>query len=73
MPVYPLGNSKEWGSAHSAVGKQDVQLAWNHIPFLVPGVPVLEDKLGCQIEHPPHVIVVGEAGSILDYLPELAV
>ena len=73
MPSRPPGNSKGRGSAHAAVGEEDLQLAEYQIPILTSGVPVLYDPLGRQIEHPPQRIVVGKAGFVFRDLPELPV
>ena len=60
-------------SAHLAVAEHDLQLAEHHVPVLAPGVPMLDDTLGCQIQHPPQRIIVGERRLVLRDLPELAV
>ena len=49
------------------------QLAEHHVPVLEPGVPVLHDALGCQVEHPAQRIIIGKGWFVLCYLPELAV
>ena len=36
-------------------------------------MPVLDDPLGCQVQHPPQGIVIGEGGLVLGDLPELPV
>ena len=61
------------GSAHAAVGEEDLQLAEYQIPILTSSVPVLHDPLRYQVEHPPQRIVVGKTGFVLGDLPELPV
>ena len=53
MPAQPSGNPISRGSACFAVGEHNLQLAEHHVPILAPGVPMLDDPLGCQIQHPP--------------------
>ena len=60
-------------SAHLAVAEHDLQLAEHHIPILAPGVPMLDDTLRCQIQHPTQRIVIGERRFVLCNLPELPV
>ena len=60
MPTQPFGNAISRGLAGPAVGEQNLQLAENHVPILAPGMPMFDDSLGCQIQHPPQGIVVGE-------------
>ena len=73
MPSRPPGNPISGGSACPAVGEHDLQLAEYHVPILAPGVPMLDNPLGCQIQHPPQRIVVGERGLVLRDLPELTI
>ena len=73
MPFQSPGNPNARGSAYLPVGEHDLQLTEDHVPILAPGVPVLDDPLGCQVQHPPQGIVVGERGLVLCDLPELAV
>ena len=73
MPAQPSGNPNSRGSARLAVGEHDLQLTENHVPILAPGVPVLNDPLRCQIQHPTQGIVIGEQGLVLCDLPELPV
>ena len=73
MPFQPPGNSNARGSACLPVGEHDLQLTEHHVPILAPSVPVLDDPLGCQVQHPPQGIVVGEGGLVLCNLPELPV
>ena len=73
MPAQPSGNPISGGSACPAVGEHDLQLAEHHVPILAPGVPMLDDPLGGQIQHPPQRIVVGERGLVLRDLPELTI
>ena len=51
------------GSAHLAVSEQDVHLTEHHVPILAPGVPVLDNPLGRQVQHPPQRIVIGDRKS----------
>ena len=69
MPSQPPGNPNARGSAHLPVGEHDLQLTENHVPILAPGMPVLNDPLGCQVQHPPQRIVVGERGLVFCDLP----
>ena len=48
-------------------------MAENHIPVLAPGVPVLYDTLGGQVEHPAQGIVIGKRWLVLRDLSELPV
>ena len=73
MPAQPSGNPVSRGSACLAVGEHDLQLAEYHVPILAPGVPMLDNPLGGQIQHPPQRIVVGERGLVLRDLPELTI
>ena len=73
MPSRPPGNPIPRGSAHLAVSEHDVQLTEHHVPILAPGVPVLHDALGRQVEHPAQRIIVGKGRLVLCDLPELAV
>ena len=73
MPSQPPGNPNARGSAYLPVGEHDLQLTEHHVPILAPGVPVLNDPLGRQVQHPPQRIVVGERGLVLRDLPELPV
>ena len=73
MPAQPSGNPVLRGSARLPVGEHDLQLAEYHVPILAPGVPMPDDPLRCQIQHPTQRIVVGERGLVLRDLPELAV
>ena len=73
MPARSAGNTISRGSACLAVGEHDLQLAENHVPILAPGVPMLDDPLRCQVQHPPQRIVVGERRLVLGDLPELPV
>ena len=73
MPAQPAGNPVSRGSACLAVGEHDLQLAEHHVPILAPGVPMLDDPLGCQIQHPPQGIIIGERGLVLRDLTELTV
>ena len=61
------------GSANCPVGKHDLELGEDHVPVLAPGMPVLDDSLGSQIEHPAQGIIVGKAGLVFGDLAELAV
>ena len=71
MPAQPAGNPVSRGLARLPVVEHDLQLAEYHVPILAPGVPMPDDPLGCQIQHPPQRIVVGERGLVLRDLPEL--
>ena len=73
MPFQPPGNPNARGSAHLPVGKHDLQLTEHHVPILATGVPVLNDPLGCQVQHPPQGIIVGKGGLVLCNLTELPV
>ena len=73
MPSQPPGNPNARGSAHLPVGEHDLQLTENHVPILAPCVPVLNDPLGRQVQHPPQGIVIGKRRLILRNLPELPV
>ena len=73
MPARPAGNTKQRGSDSHPVGEHDLQLAEHHVPVLAPGVPVLHDALGRQVEHPAQRIIVGKGRLVLCDLPELAV
>ena len=68
-----FGNAKGRGLAHPEVSKQNLQLTEHQVSILAPGVPVPDDPLRCQIEHPLQGIVVGKAGLILGDPPELPV
>lgn len=63
----------ERGSAHAAVGKEDLYLSEHQVPILTSGVPVLHDPLRRQVEHSPQRIVVAKTGCILGDLTELPV
>ena len=73
MPSQPLGNSNARGSACLPVGEHDLQLTEHHVPILTPCVPVLNDPLGRQVQHPTQRIVIGKRGLVLRNLPELTV
>ena len=73
MPAQPSGNPNSRGSARLAVGKHDLQLAEHHVPILAPGVPMLDDPLGCQVQHPSERIIVGKRWLVLRDLPELPI
>ena len=73
MPSRPPGNPNARGSANLPVGEHDLQLTEYHVPILVPGMPVLNNPLGRQVQHPAQRIVVGEGRLILCDLPELPV
>ena len=73
MPSQPSGNPISGGSACLAVREHDLQFAEHHVPILAPGVPMLDNPLGCQIQHPTQGIVIGEQGLVLCDLPELPV
>ena len=73
MPAQPAGNPISGGSACLPVGEHDLQLAEYHVPILAPGVPMLDDPLGCQIQHPTQRIVIGERRLVLGDLAELTV
>ena len=73
MPSQPVGNTISRGLPCPAVGKHDLQLAEYHVPILAPGVPMLDDPLRCQIQHPTQRIVIGERWLVLSDLPELPV
>lgn len=45
----------------------------HQLPVLTPGVPVLDDALRGQIQHPAQRIVVGKGRLVFRDLPELAV
>ena len=66
-------NTKRRESAWGAVGEHDLQLAEHHVPILAPGVPMPDDPLGCQIQHPTQGIVIGERRLVLRDLPELTI
>ena len=55
------------------VGEHDLQLIEHHVPILIPGMPVLDDPSGSQIQHPTQRIVIGERRLVLGDLPELPV
>ena len=69
----PPGKAKGRGSARASVGEEELQLTEHQVPILTPDMPVLDNSLGCQIEHSPQRIVVGKAGFVLGDLPELPV
>ena len=73
MPSQPPGNPNARGSACLPVGEHDLQLTEYHVPILAPGMPVLDDPLGRQVQHPPQRIIIGERGLVLRNLPELPV
>ena len=73
MPTQPFGNTISRGSASLAVGEHDLQLTEHHIPILASGVPMLDDPLGCQVQHPTQRIVIGERRLVFRDLPELPV
>ena len=73
MPAQPAGNPISGGSACLAVREHDLQFAEHHVPILAPGVPMLDNPLGCQIQHPTQGIVIGERRLVLSDLPELPV
>ena len=73
MPGTDPGETRPWASAHAAAGEHNLQLAEHHVPVRTPGVPVLHNPLGRQIQHPPQGVVVGEGGLALGDLPELPV
>ena len=73
MPAQPSGNPVLRGSACLAVGEHDLQLAEYHVPILAPGVPMLDNPLGGQIQHPTQRIVIGERRLVLRDLPELTI
>ena len=61
------------GSADSAAGEHDLQLAEHQVPVLTSGTPALRNTLRGQVEHPAQGIIVGKAGFVFRNLPELAV
>lgn len=67
----PAGNTNLRELAGPPVSEHDLQLAQHHVPILAPGMPVLDDPPGCQVQHPPQGIVVGERRLVLCDLPEL--
>ena len=73
MPAWPFEQAKARGSANRPVGEHDLELGEDHFPVLTPGMPVLGDPPGGQIEHPAQGIVVGKAGLVFGDLTELAV
>ena len=73
MPPWPSEQAKARGSANGSVGKHNLELGEDHVPVLAPGMPVLDDPLGSQIEHPAQGIIVGKAGLVFGDLAELAV
>ena len=73
MPAQPAGNPISGGSACLAVREHDLQLAEYHVPILASCVPMPDDPLGCQIQHPPQRIVIGERRLVLRDLTELTV
>ena len=73
MPFHPVGNTISRGSACLAVGKHNLQLVENHVPILTPGVPMLDNPLWGQIQHPTQRIVIGKRRLVLCDLPELTV
>ena len=73
MPSQPPGNPNARGSAYLPVSEHDLQLTEHHVPILAPCVPVLNNTLRCQIQHPPQRIVVGERRLVLGDLAELPV
>lgn len=73
MPFHPVGNTISRGSACLAVGKHNLQLVENYVPILTPGVPMLDDPLGCKVQHPSQRIIIGKRRLTLGDLPELPV
>ena len=73
MPSRSIGNPNTRESAHFAICEHDLQLTENHVPILAPCVPVLNNTLRCQIQHPPQRIVVGKRRLVLGDLAELPV
>ena len=59
-----LNKLRRGGSADGPVGEHDLELAENQVPVLAPGMPVLDNPLRGQIEHPAQGIVVGKAGLV---------
>ena len=68
-----LGTLRPGESTGASVSEHNLQLAQNQVPVLAPGVPVLHDPLGRQIEHPTQGVIVGEGGLVLRHLTELPV
>ena len=73
MPSWPSEQAKARGSANGPVGEHDLELGEDHVPVLASGMPVPDDPLGGQIEHPAQGIIVGKAGLVFGDLAELAV
>jgi len=73
MPRRPAGKNNARKSAGRAVSEHDLQLAEHHVPVLAPGMPMLLNVLGGQIEHFAQGIVIGEGRLVLGDLPELTV
>ena len=61
------------GSANCSVREQDLKLVEHHVPVLAPGMPVLNDALGGQIQHPTQRVIVGKGWLVFRDLPELTV
>ena len=60
-------------SAGSPLGEHKAKLTENQIPVLTPGMPVLHDPLGSQVQHPAQGIVIGKRWLVLRDLAELPV
>ena len=73
MPSRTSGNPNTRGSARLPVGEQNLQLASYQVPILAPGMPMLHNPLGRQVQHPPQGIITRKAGLVLRDLPELPV
>ena len=73
MPSRPPGNPISGGSARLPVGEHDLQLAEHHVPILAPGMPMPDDPLGGQIQHPTQRIIIGERRLVLRDLTKLTV
>ena len=73
MPTQPSGNTISRGSASLAVGEHDRQLTEHHVPILAPCVPMFDDPLGGQIQHPTQRIIIGERRLVLRDLTKLTV
>lgn len=58
----PPGNSNTGGSACLPVGGQNLQLALHHVKILTPGVPMLLNLHGCQVQHPLQRIIIVKLG-----------
>ena len=67
------GDAIPRGSAHGPVGEHKLQLTEHQVPVLAPGMPVLYNPLGGQIQHPAQGVIIGEGRLALGDLPELAV